>query len=304
MTDETIDPSEPAGDDSLWRAARIARDAAGNATVAASLVRSVGADLWRALSVLGNAPLDATESVVQRVPGTDSASQLMTDGVRTVKQLVVPVLGGDDDDTDQPEPAPGASETAELRASGAALIAASHRPDDQAGGVHRAFARILDELVPDEARIVRFLAVAGPQPSIDVRTKSLFQIGSRRLVSGVSLVAEMAGCREGERDRYYLANLHRLGLVTFSAEPVDDFRRYALLEVQEEALHVLETTKSISVYRSICLSAFGLEFAAVCFDTAGYDAGGWQTYNRGDKMIGKGPPGRYDSGTSTDSTGA
>ncbi len=293
MTDETTGRPDPAtagggnpDDDTLLRAARLARDAAGNASAAAALARTAGTEFWKAVSAIGSAPRDVAGNVVKFVPGTDTASQLVDGGLRTVKWVAAPVLGDS-----EPEPAaPSPDAAVMLRVRGNALLGVSHRPESQSRDVHRSFGRILDELMPDEARIVRFLAVAGPQPSIDVRTKTLFQIGSRRLVSGVSMVAEMAGCRWWDRDRHYLGNLRRLGLVTFSAEPVDDFRRYSLLEVQEAALEVLEHTKSISVYRSICLSEFGQQFADVCFDVTGYTAGGWDSYDRGDKMIGKGPP--------------
>jgi hypothetical protein len=70
-------------------------------------------------------------------------------------------------------------------------------------------------------------------------------------------------------------NLNRLGLVRFSTEPVDDYRRYALLEVQPRALDAAEkAASSISVYRSVYLSTFGQQFCDVCIDTTGYDAGG------------------------------
>src|SRR5690606_26429794 len=36
--------------------------------------------------------------------------------------------------------------------------------------VHPAYARILDELAPDEARILRLMVTSGPQASVDVRT--------------------------------------------------------------------------------------------------------------------------------------
>ena len=128
--------------------------------------------------------------------------------------------------------------------------------------------------------MLRFLAVAGIQPSIDIRTKTMFQVGSERLVSGVNLIADMAGCRWPEADQRYLANLNRLGLVRFSSEPVADYRRYALLEVQPRALEVTENVpKTISVYRSIYLSEFGQQFCEVCIDTDGYNA---QNFMSGD----------------------
>lgn len=180
---------------------------------------------------------------------------------------------------------------ADLRHWGDELIAKSQKPTRKQAHRHPAFSQILNELAPDEVRMLRFLAVAGTQPSIDIRTKTMFQVGSERLVSGVNMIADMAGCRWPEADQRYLANLNRLGLVRFSSEPVTDYRRYALLEVQPRALEVTEVMpKTISVYRSIYLSDFGKQFCEVCIDTDGYNAGGWATDERGDKIIGKGPP--------------
>jgi hypothetical protein len=180
---------------------------------------------------------------------------------------------------------------ADLRHWGDELIAKSQKPTRKQAHRHPAFGQILNELAPDEVRMLRFLAVAGTQPSIDIRTKTMFQVGSERLVSGVNMIADMAGCRWPEADQRYLANLNRLGLVRFSSEPVADYRRYALLEVQPRALEVTEAIpKTISVYRSIYLSEFGKQFCEVCIDTDGYNAGGWATDERGDKIIGKGPP--------------
>ncbi|MUL48488.1 DUF4393 domain-containing protein [Mycobacterium sp. CBMA293] len=180
---------------------------------------------------------------------------------------------------------------ADLRHCGDELIAKSQKPTGKQTHRHPAFEQILHELAPDEVRMLRFLAVAGIQPSIDIRTKTMFQVGSERLVSGVNMIADMAGCRWPEADQRHLANLNRLGLVRFSSEPVADYRRYALLEVQPRALEVTENVpKTISVYRSIYLSEFGEQFCEVCIDTDGYNAGGWATDERGDKIIGKGPP--------------
>lgn len=193
-----------------------------------------------------------------------------------VANLPTPVLGATDNN---------------LRAYGDRLIADSLQPQDEPIEEHPAFALILPELTPDEVRILRFLAVAGPQPAIDVRTKTLFQIGSERIAGGINMIAEMAGCRWPESDQHYLTNLNRLGLVRFSAEPVDDYRRYALIEVQPRAMEAMAKAKAtLSIFRSICLSAFGKQFCEVCIDVTGYNAGGWDTDERGDKIIGRGPP--------------
>jgi hypothetical protein len=179
----------------------------------------------------------------------------------------------------------------ELTKRGRALIQMSAKPESQRRGVHPSFSNILDELLPDEARVLRFLAVAGTQPAIDMRTKTFFQVGSVKLVGGVNMITEMSGCKWADRGYHYLANLNRLGLIDFSKEPVDDYRRYALLEVQPAATAaVARAAKVISVYRSIGLTSFGRQFVNACIDTDGYDGGGWATDGRADKIMGKGPP--------------
>jgi hypothetical protein len=179
----------------------------------------------------------------------------------------------------------------DVRAMGDRLIAESQIPKYTAGGRHPAFVEILKQMNPDEARIVRFLYKAGVQPSIDIRTKTLFQIGSERILGGVNMVAEMASCRWPNSSREYLGNLNRLGLVRFSSEPVEDIRRYSLLEVQPVAMDAIASVKSaICIYRSIYLSEFGRQFAEISFDMSGYTGGGWDSDGRSDKILGSGPP--------------
>ncbi|TSD96582.1 DUF4393 domain-containing protein [Skermania sp. ID1734] len=270
------------------RAAQPAREAAaGSVSAAAELAKNATSMLYSAMTTVGADPLEATSTVIKHANDLNPVPGLVTDSVRTVRRVASPVLGADSGRGN------AASDLVTLRRRGNGLIGVSHKSGSEYRKNHPAFALILDELTPDEARIVRFLAVAGPQPMIDVRTKSLFQIGSELLASDINMVAEMAGCRWRDQDRNYFANLTRLGLVRFSPEPVDDFRRYALIEVQPVAVEAIEKVKkSITIYRSIYLSEFGRQFTDVCFDTTNYHAGGWDSNERGDKTIGKGPPSR------------
>ena len=185
--------------------------------------------------------------------------------------------------------APHSSSYRDLRAQGDRLIDSAWDPRNQPRGQHTAYAHILQELVADEALILRFLRVAGSQPAIDVRTKTMCGIGSERIAGGINMVASMAGCTWPDRGEEYLANLNRLGLLRFSKEPVDDYRRYALIEVQPEAMDAIESvSKARTVYRSIHLSLFGERFCDVCFTCEGYDAGGWDDADvRGDVVRGR-----------------
>ncbi|PIB79113.1 DUF4393 domain-containing protein [Mycobacterium celatum] len=229
-----------------------------------------------ATDVLGRVIGAATEPVQPVVEQVgEGLRQVATAPLTGVRDVIDKVVGPRD-------------EIDALRKRGNALIRISYKPELQRRDVHPSFSRILDELLPDEARILRFLAVAGTQPLLDVRTKTLFQVGSVLLAGDVSMVASMAGCHWPDRDHHYFANLERLGLIDLSREPVDDYRRYALLEVQPAALHAIESgQKTITIYRSIALTAFGRQFIDACIDTEGYNAGGWDTDGRQDKIRGQ-----------------
>ena len=151
-----------------------------------------------------------------------------------------------------------------LRARGAQLLrrSADVRAVDD---THPAYARILTELTPDEARILRFIAREGPQPSVDVRTSRPLNLGTQMVGSGLNMIGVQAGCRRPERVPAYLNNLFRLGLIWFSREPVSDSLRYQVLEVQPD---VLEAKKrgggGRTIRRSIELTPFGTDFCVMC----------------------------------------
>ncbi len=151
-----------------------------------------------------------------------------------------------------------------LRAQGAELQrqSANLRVDEDG---HPAYARILEELAPDEARILRLLFTEGSQPAVDVRTTQLIGLGSELVAEGVNMVAPQAGCRHPERVAAYMNNLHRLGLVWFSKEPIDDAIAYQVLEAQPEVMDAIrEASRARTVQRSIRLTPFGRDFCSVC----------------------------------------
>ncbi|MEV0331712.1 MULTISPECIES: Abi-alpha family protein [Nocardia] len=155
--------------------------------------------------------------------------------------------------------------TDDLRRRGDALLARSadvYFTED----VHPAYDRILDEIAPDEARILRFMALNGPQPSVDVRTNRPLGIGSELVQGDLTSVPEQAGVRYPDRARSYLINLNRLGLTFTSDDPVV-LSRYMVLEVQpvvEDALKKAGRAPKI-VRKSLRLSEFGEDFCRTCF---------------------------------------
>ena len=108
--------------------------------------------------------------------------------------------------------------TESLRERGAELL---RRSADVrfAEDAHPAYERILGELAPDEGRILRLLALEGPQPAVDVRSGWLPQVASQLVAPGLSMIGSEAGCRHNDRVPAYLNNLNRLGLIWFSREP-------------------------------------------------------------------------------------
>ena len=131
--------------------------------------------------------------------------------------------------------------------------------DDDA---HPAFERILENLAPDEARVLRLLLQEGPQAAVDVRTAGPLSVGRSELVApGLNMIAPAAGCRHPDRIHSYLNNLYRLGLIWFSREPLEDPLRYQVLEAQPEVTEAMEEAgRGKTVRRSIHLTAFGNEF--------------------------------------------
>ena len=156
-----------------------------------------------------------------------------------------------------------AREAAALRAKGQDLLARS-RDVDNLDDTHPAYDRILDELAPDEARILLLLATRGPQPAVDIRTGGPVGLVSSELVApGLTMIGARAGVRYQPDVPSYLNNLFRLGLVWFSREQLSDPTAYQVLEAQPD---VLEATRSVTfakvVRRSIRLTPFGDDFVA------------------------------------------
>lgn len=148
-----------------------------------------------------------------------------------------------------------------IRERGQDLLARS-RDVWSADDRHPAFDRILDEMAPDEARILVMLLERGPQPSVDVRTGGPIGMVSSQLVApGLNMVGPRAGLRYLDSVPSYLNNLFRLGLVWFSREAVKEHQEYQVLEAQPDVLAALHSVKFAKVVRrSIHLTPFGEDF--------------------------------------------
>ncbi|GGK36469.1 Abi-alpha family protein [Nocardia camponoti] len=256
------------------------------------LARVAGLSLRQIATGLTRGAFHTATDLIDDVRSGDPLSTIIDTRVDSLRRTALSVLGLTSTPTGMYGPThPHDIVADDLRHIGGAMITEGWDSAQQPSNLHPSFVPILHDLTPDEARILRFLAVAGPQPAIDIRTKTPFGIGSQRIADGITMIANMAGCAMPDRDHHYLGNLNRLGLVRFSTEPVADFRRYAFLEAQPAAQTAYKSVKmhAISHYRSIYLSVFGTQFCEACFDLTDYTGGGWASDDRGDIYLGKGP---------------
>jgi hypothetical protein len=155
------------------------------------------------------------------------------------------------------------SDAKALRDRGAELLARSADVADDER-LHPAYARILENLAPDEARVLRLLATRGPQPAVDVRRG--LPLVSELVAPGLNMIGAEAGCRHPDRMPAYLDNLNRLGLVWFSRESLRDVNRYQVLEAQPEAAAAMREAgrTARTVRRTIHLTPFGSDFCEAC----------------------------------------
>ena len=131
---------------------------------------------------------------------------------------------------------------------------------------HPAYGRILDELAPDEARILMLLLRGGPQPSVDVRTGGpVGMVSSSLLAGGLTMIGPRAGVRYLDEVPAYLNNLFRLGLVWFSREQLEDPLEYQVVEAQPDVLAAMHSVRFPKIVRrSIHLTPFGVDFCRTC----------------------------------------
>ena len=214
-----------------------------------------------AAAVARESPSEVLDALAQEM--RDYGRELL--GIADIEARVWRVIAPEAVASGATEPGSGRDgSAASLKARGAELM---RRSADVAFNedTHPAYARILTELAPDEARILRFLALEGPQPAVDVRTSRPLNMASQMIEPGLSMIGPQAGCRRVERVPAYLNNLFRLGLIWFSREPVSDARRYQVLEVQPDVMDAKKRAgRGKTVRRSIHLTPFGIDFCEMC----------------------------------------
>jgi hypothetical protein len=241
---------------------------------APNLAKVAAGSAWQIVSWSVGATLAGANYVAQRAVEGEPATAIMQDAANDLRNVAWRALGLRDDQLpDRPSPdrgAPKPSTPQDLQRRGTDLLRRSndvHVVED----THPAFARILTEITPDEARMLRYLYLEGPQPAIDVRTFRPFGIGSVLVAAGLNMIAEHAGCRNLDRTEPYLTNLARLGLIAFSKEQVTNPQRYQVIEAQPKVTAALKKAGRMprTIHRSIQLTSFGQEFVRTCLPLNG-----------------------------------
>jgi hypothetical protein len=215
----------------------------------------------------------ASSRVIRGAANGESPAQIIRDVESELRDYARRLLGVEDPDAEDTEPvdAEVVEDDADrptpesLREQGRDLLrrSADVYDDDEA---HPAFAGILKEIAPDEARILRLLCREGPQPSVDVRTAGALARASRSemVAPGINMMGSAAGTKHPDRIKSYLDNLARLGLIWFSREPLDDPLEYQVLEAQPEVSEAMNKAgRCKTVRRSIHLTDFGDDFCAL-----------------------------------------
>jgi len=227
---------------------------------APGLARVASVTAWNALGWSITASRTSASYVAKRAIDGEPPAQILTEAANDLREYVVRQLG-----LNQASFATGQSDRVaartlesnnELMRRGEELLRRSndvHITED----THPAFARILTEITPDEARVLRFIFLEGPQPALDIRTFRPLGIGSELVAAGLNMIAEHAGCRYVDRIDPYLTNLARLGLLDFSKEQVENPQRYQVIEAQPKTAEALKRAGRSPklIQRSIRLTA-------------------------------------------------
>jgi len=157
-----------------------------------------------------------------------------------------------------------------LRERGAELLDRASDVEEDPNLVHPGFARIIDQLAPDEARILKLLVNDGPQGIVYVNKAAPFGIGAREIARRLSMIGHEAGCLHIELVPAYLDNLVSHGLVAIRRDALADEVPYQVIEAQPEVVEALRSAggtvfRGQITRRSVHLTDFGRTFCQVCF---------------------------------------
>ena len=243
---------------------------------------AVGA--WARGAVWGvSTTLRATRRLGEAAVSGESAAQLVDDVREELIGGLRELLGIVSDEEPEPisgvaraiapDPQPprrGRGGAQSLRERGAELLERAAGTEGAADPVHPGFDRIVDQLAPDEARILKLLVNEGAQPIVYVNKAAPLGVGAREVARRLSILGREAGCLRPGLVPAYLDNLVRLGLVAIRRDPVPDEQAYQVVEAQPDVVEAIESVNGLlfrgqSSRRSVHVTDFGRAFCQVCF---------------------------------------
>lgn len=187
-------------------------------------------------TALGVRTLRRVNAVLDPRSPTEPAELIPAAMLEELERILAGERPASDDDS---EPGPVTEQA--LRERFHALLERSREPAPPDDQPHPAFARIVDALTPDEARIILLLCEEGPQPIVAVRAAPLIGRGAQTVLENVSLVGEQAGCHLPERTPAYVDNLCRLGVAERHDEELVGDEDYEVLASRREVAEAEET---------------------------------------------------------------
>lgn len=245
--------------------------------MAPGLMRLAVGAWWRTNVWTAETAYRASRRLARAATSGESAVALVEDAQREIGSVGRRLLGIHEEDPEVAEAQRDASnyddEALRSRWDDLLELSTDVKVDEVDG--HPAFADILTQLHPDEARILRLLAAEGAQAAVDVRNWRPMGIGSHVVAPGLNMIGQHAGCLMVERVPVYLSNLFRLGLIWFSRETVLEIGPYQVLEAQPAVTEALkEAGRGTTVRRSIRLTPFGEQFCSATLprNTAEFEA--------------------------------
>jgi hypothetical protein len=141
---------------------------------------------------------------------------------------------------------------------------------EQSGSDGRAalFARLVADLLPDEARILSALSGGSGAAVVHVETRGLAQPGTR-LLEDASMIGNTAGLAVPDMSGAYIAHLLALGLVQLEPESPELVLEYEILIASRPVRDALARAGPIAVparvvRRTLALTDLGRELWQAC----------------------------------------
>ena len=146
---------------------------------------------------------------------------------------------------------------------------------DQAQAGHPAFVKIIEQMVPDEAKILRYLATHGNvAPIVDLVQREKDRHALRYTYrKNLSLLPEQSGCEFETMSAGYLDNLCRMGITEIPQfEELNDTPAYEKLEGKvmgkawfDDYSQLIEEKEELAFNRKLIqVTSFGKQFERAC----------------------------------------